>query len=124
MKFIHILENYRNKIKLNNLLENYKNSNNNVPSNSTLTSECLMKISHDENIKWPIVDKKYLITSKNLIVIQVNGKRSTLLVEKNLTEKELVQLIKDKELIVNYLANGELIKTIYIKDRLINFIIK
>ena len=90
-----------------------------------LTSECLMKISHDENIKWPIVDKKYLITSKNLIVIQVNGKkRSTLLVEKNLSENELVQLIKDKKLIVNYFANGELIKTIYIKDRLINFIIK
>ena len=110
----------------NNLLENYKKILIIMsPVIPHLTSECLMKISHDENIKWPIVDKKYLITSKNLIVIQVNGKkRSTLLVEKNLTEKELVQLIKDKELIVNYFANGELIKTIYIKDRLINFIIK
>ena len=110
----------------NNLLKNYKKILIIMsPVIPHLTSECLMKISHDENIKWPIVDKKYLITSKNLIVIQVNGKkRSTLLVEKNLTEKELVQLIKDKELIVNYFANGELIKTIYIKDRLINFIIK
>ena len=90
-----------------------------------LANECLIKISPDENIKWPIVDKKYLITSKNLIVIQVNGKkRNTLSVEKNITEKELVQLIKNKELITNYFANGELIKTIYIKDRLINFIIK
>ena len=90
-----------------------------------LTSECLIKISPNENVKWPIVDKKYLITSKNLIVIQVNGKkRNTLSVEKNITEKELVQLIKNKELIANYFANGELIKTIYIKDRLINFIIK
>ena len=90
-----------------------------------LANECLVKISPDEKIKWPSVDKKYLITSKNLIVIQVNGKkRSTLLIEKNLTEKELVQLIKDKELIANYFANGELIKTIYIKDRLINFLIK
>ena len=90
-----------------------------------LANECLIKISPDGNIKWPTVDKKYLITSKNLIVIQVNGKkRNTLSVEKNITEKELVQLIKNKELITNYFANGELIKTIYIKDRLINFIIK
>ena len=93
-----------------------------------LTNECLTKF-HDnnniENLKWPDVKEKYLIQDKKLIVIQVNGKkRNTITIENNLSEKELISLIKDKLLISKYLNNGELVKTIYIKDRLINFIIK
>jgi leucyl-tRNA synthetase len=58
-------------------------------------------------------------------VIQVNGKkRGSITVIENLSEKELIDQIKDKRLISKYLDNGELVKTIYIKDRLINFIIK
>ena len=71
------------------------------------------------------IDEKYLINDKNVIVIQVNGKkRNTLSIKENLKEKELVEQIKNKQLISKYLDNGELIKTIYIKNRLINFIIK
>ncbi len=93
-----------------------------------LANECLTKF-HDnnniENLKWPDVKEKYLIQDKKLIVIQVNGKkRNTITIENNLSEKELISLIKDKLLISKYLNNGELVKTIYIKDRLINFIIK
>ena len=42
----------------------------------------------------------------------------------NLDENELIDQIKNKQLISKYLDNGELIKTIYIKNKLINFIIK
>ena len=60
-----------------------------------------------------------------MIVIQVNGKkRSSLTITENLNEKELIDQIKNKQLISKYLDNGEFIKTIYIKNRLINFIIK
>ena len=60
-----------------------------------------------------------------MIVIQVNGKkRSSITITENLNEKELIDQIKNKQLISKYLDNGELIKTIYIKNRLINFIIK
>ena len=41
-----------------------------------------------------------------------------------LNEKDLINQIKNKQLISKYLDNGELIKTIYIKNRLINFIIR
>ena len=41
-----------------------------------------------------------------------------------LEEKELVLLIKSEGLIKKYLDNGELVKIIYIKNKLINFIIK
>ena len=51
-------------------------------------------------------------------------KRNTITIEDDLNEKELTNLIKDKLLISKYLSNGELMKTIYIKDKLINFIIR
>ena len=88
-------------------------------------NECLAKFNTKENFSWPKINDKYLIKDKNLIVIQVNGKkRNTISIEENLDQKELVDLIKEKLLISKYLDNGDLIKTIYIKDRLINFIIK
>ena len=90
-----------------------------------LANECLTRFDFKENLKWPSIDEKYLINDKNVIVIQVNGKkRNTLSIKENLKEKELVEQIKNKQLISKYLDNGELIKTIYIKNRLINFIIK
>ena len=90
-----------------------------------LTIECLTKFNFKEDFKWPKVDKRYLIEDKSLIVIQVNGKkRSSITITENLNEKELIDQIKNKQLISKYLDNGELIKTIYIKNRLINFIIK
>ena len=90
-----------------------------------LANECLEKLDFIEQIKWPEVNKKYLGIDKNLVVIQVNGKkRNTLTIEDDLDEKDLINEIKNKQLISKYLDNGELIKTIYIKNRLINFIIK
>ena len=69
--------------------------------------------------------KKYLVKNQKLIVIQINGKkRNTITIENDISEKELINLIKDKQLISKYINNGELIKTIYIKDKLINFIIR
>ena len=90
-----------------------------------LTIECLTKFNFKEDFTWPKIDKKYLIEDKSLIVIQVNGKkRSSITITENLNEKELIDQIKNKQLISKYLDNGELVKTIYIKNRLINFIIK
>ena len=88
-------------------------------------NECLSRFNFDENFQWPTIDKKYLVKDQNLVVIQVNGKkRNTILIGENINEKDLVDLIKNKQLISKYLDNGELVKTIYIKNRLINFIIK
>ncbi len=90
-----------------------------------LASECLEKFGYTNEIKWPEVNKKFLGKDKNLIVIQVNGKKRNILsVDEDLNEKDLINQIKNKQLISKYLDNGELIKTIYIRNRLINFIIK
>tara|TARA_B100000902_G_scaffold367528_1_gene390198 strand:- start:223 stop:1191 length:969 start_codon:yes stop_codon:yes gene_type:complete len=90
-----------------------------------LANEYLSKFNENDNFKWPEIDKKYLVSNKKIIVIQINGKkRNTITIENDLSEIELIDLIKNKELISKYLNDGELIKTVYIKDRLINFIMK
>jgi len=90
-----------------------------------LTNECLEKFNNNNNHKWPEINEKLLIKNQKLIVIQVNGKkRSTISIEDHFNEKELIDLIKNRLLISKYLDNGELVKTIYIKDKLINFIVK
>ena len=92
-----------------------------------LANECLEKLNNNnyENNKWPNVEKKYLLKETNDIVIQVNGKkRGIISAEKEATENDITDQIKNKQLIDKYLITGKLIKTIYVKNRLINYIIK
>ena len=90
-----------------------------------IANECLYKLNFKEKIQWPKINKKYLIEETSEIVIQVNGKkRNTIVIQKNTGENEIINQIKDKQLIGKYLGGGELVKTIYVKDRLINYIIK
>ena len=113
--------------------KNYKNLKNcfekilliMMPIIPHISNECLNRLDYNKNYKWPEVDYEYLQNEKANIVIQVNGKKRSLIsVQKNIDENSLIKVIKDKELIKNYLNNGNLLKTIYIKNRLINYIIK
>ena len=90
-----------------------------------IANECLKKMNFDNEVKWPDINQKYLNKETLEIVIQVNGKKRNLIsIEKNMEEKQIIKKIKEKNLIEKYLKSGELIKTIYVKDRLINYIIK
>ena len=96
-----------------------------LPVMPHIANECLKKLDFINDIKWPEVNKKYLEKEDREIVIQVNGKkRNLIIVKKNTEEKEIIDKIKEKKLIEKYLKIGNLSKTIYVKDRLINFIIK
>ena len=90
-----------------------------------LAKECLEEFNNYEDLKWPNVEKKYLLKETNDIVIQVNGKKRALIsAEKEATENDIDNQIKNKQLIEKYLNSGKLVKTIYVKGRLINYIIK
>ena len=53
-----------------------------------IINECLESINEKREILWPKVDKKFIESDRCNIVIQINGKkRSILLVEKNLKER-------------------------------------
>ena len=82
-------------------------------------------IYYNYSIKDTVDEIQDTIEETNEIVIQVNGKkRNTISVKKDMNEKEIINQIEDEKLINKYLDSGELIKTIYVKNRLINYIIK
>ena len=96
-----------------------------IPVIPHLASECLEKLEFTKDVKWPEIDNKYLSEEFNEIVIQVNGKkRGIISVKKEMEEASIIDQIKTEKLIEKYLNNGKLIKTIYVKNRLINYIIK
>ena len=112
---------------------NFKNLKNNfekiillmMPVTPHLANECLKKFEFNKEIKWPDIEEKYLHQEFAQIVIQINGKKRGLIsIKKKTKENEIINQIKEKKLIEKYLNNGKLIKTIYVKDRLINYIIK
>ena len=112
--------------------KNYSNLKNNfekmillmLPVIPHFANEYLDKFNF-KDFQWPEINKKFSIEENNEIVIQVNGKkRNTILINKDIKEENLTKKIKDEHLIDKYLKDGELVKTIYVKERLINFIIK
>ena len=117
-------------IEKNDNFENLKNNYEKMiltmlPVIPHIANECLKKMNFDNEVKWPDINQKYLNKETLEIVIQVNGKKRNLIsIEKNMEEKQIIKKIKEKNLIEKYLKSGELIKTIYVKDRLINYIIK
>ncbi len=90
-----------------------------------LANECYEKLDNSDDIEWPDIESRYLIRENNNIVIQVNGKKRGLIsIEKDMTENEITNYIENKKLIERYISNGKLVKKIYIKNRLINYIVK
>ncbi len=114
------------KKNYNNLKENYeKMMMLMMPVIPHFANEYLEKFNFKKIFHWPQINKKFLIDDTNEIVIQVNGKKRNIIsADKNIKEEELVRKIKINNLIDKYLKDGELVKSIYVKGRLINFIIK
>ena len=74
---------------------------------------------------WPGYDSSKLESNEITIIIQVNGKlRGNLLTEKGLQEQDILQQCKSMSNVKKYLENGEVIKEIYIPNKLVNFVIK
>ena len=108
------------------LLENYKKILSIIsPIIPHFSSECLEDLKIDHKIKWPIVEKQFLVNEDTNIVIQINGKkRSIINCKKGITEETLIKIIKDNIKINEFLKNKKNIKSIFIKDKLLNLIIK
>ena len=56
-----------------------------------LSSECLSILGMKHNLSWPQVNKEYLKSDEKIIVIQVNGKKSTMTIINEIGENELVE---------------------------------
>ena len=90
-----------------------------------LSSECLFQIEPSEQFTWPVVDKNYLKTNNYTIVIQINGKkRSIIETSEFLSEKDLLNIVKNKNEISKFLTNKNILKVIYVKNKILNLIVK
>ena len=89
------------------------------------TSECIVDIQVNDISTWPSVNKNILKKKIFNIVVQLNGKKRGLLVfEKSIDEKQLINMIQSDKEYKKYILDKTIIKTIYVKDRLINLILK
>ena len=92
-----------------------------------IASECLSKLEGESSSlknKWPKVDKSLLEENDVVIVVQINGKKRGLLsTTKDIGEKEAIAKAKNIENIRKNLTNKKIMKNIFVKNKVINFII-
>jgi leucyl-tRNA synthetase len=89
-----------------------------------LISECLIELDPKMYLEWPAVDHKKILNKGINIVVQINGKkRSIINLDNEISEKQLILKIKEDTLINKFIKNKDFKKTIYIKNKLINIII-
>ncbi len=119
-------EKINDSINANSLSENYKKILSLLlPIIPHFATECLEDLKINHNVKWPLVDKKFLTSDETNIVIQVNGKkRSIVNCKKGISEESLMKIIKKDLKINKFINNKKNIKSIYIKDKLLNLVIK
>ncbi len=73
---------------------------------------------------WPVFDPAKLVATTIKIVIQVNGKhRGDVEVPANVTEAELTVLAPQNPKVAAHLSGKEIKRAIYVKGRLINFLV-
>ncbi len=95
-----------------------------IPFTPHLAHECLSNLNCSEFNTLPLINKKIFDNIKINMVVQINGKtRDVLNIEKDLTEIEVNKLIKNSPKANKYLANTKIIKTIFVKNKIINYIL-
>ena len=95
-----------------------------IPFTPHVACECLeLQNQNNELSSWPIIDKKIKVHEKVKIAIQINGKTKQIIeTNKDLNEQEIFNEFK-KEKIYQQLNNKKIIKTIFVKNRIINYLI-
>ena len=87
-------------------------------------SECLDDVGKLGNISWPDYDNELLKSEEINFVVQINGKkRSILKVKKDTDESEVLKAIKSDSLTKKHLKNRNMKKIIFVKNRLINILL-
>ena len=75
--------------------------------------------------KWPKHDPEKIKEDTVKIAIQINGKlRGSIEIDKGTDKADVLKASKDIENVQKYLDEGEIIKEIYIENKIINYVIK
>ncbi len=94
-----------------------------IPFTPHLAHECLEFLNYKDFKNWPKIDKKNVLNEITLAV-QVNGKTKDVInVKKDMDEKAITQKIYQSSKAKKQLERKKVLKTIFVKNRIINYII-
>ncbi|MGL5308810.1 MAG: class I tRNA ligase family protein [Metamycoplasmataceae bacterium] len=92
-----------------------------------MAEELLEKLNEKQlsNLTWPIHDDNKILLDDLNIVVQVNGKlRGNIRADDSMNENQLIEMAKKETNVQKFLFNKIIIKTIVVKNKIINFVIK
>ena len=96
-----------------------------IPHFSSECSKELLKYKKIDFDKWPDIEEKYLTEEKINLVIQINGKkREVLNIKKDTNEDEVLKMIKTNTKINNFIKEKNIVKKIFVPNKIFNLIIK
>ena len=94
-----------------------------VPFIPHLSNECLELLNCKEKDLWPKIGKN--IIEDITMPIQINGKtRDIIKIKKDETANEIKEKILSNSKAKKYIIDKKIIKTIFVKNKIINYIIK
>ena len=109
-----------NESMTNNIIKTMKLM---IPFTPHLSNECLEKLACKSGNKWPEIKDEDLGEIK--FAIQVNGKtRDIISVKNNITQQEVNEIVNENSKAKKFIENKQIIKTIFVKNKIINYIIK
>ena len=93
-----------------------------IPFTPHLSFECLEKLNCKSINQWP--DVKTDIIEEVKVAIQVNGKtRDIITINKDVDERDVNTIVNNKSKAKKYIENKKILKTIFVKNKIINYII-
>ena len=93
-----------------------------------MTEEIYERIGEKDtiaNIKWPEYDENKTIEDKIEIPVQINGKlKATISINRDADQDEVKQAVNANETIKNAIAGKNVVKEIYVKNKIYNIVVK
>lgn len=93
-----------------------------------VTEELWYELGNKQSIhtsEWPVFDETYLKSDTTTVVIQINGKvRGQLTVPTDSDETAVAKMAKKDDKIAEYLDGKEVVKTIYVANKLLSFVVR
>ena len=96
-----------------------------IPFVPHIAYECLEQIQETNTDEWPKIEKNLRVEEKIRLAIQINGKTKKIIeVDKDIDENNVLkECLKDKK-ISEQINEKKIIKTIFVKNKIINYLIK
>ncbi len=92
-----------------------------------VAEELWEKLGHSQSLtyeKWPDFDQRVLETAQVKVVVQVNGRvRGELTIAAGTSQEDVEAQAKAIENVAKHLAEGTIVKTIFVPDRILNYVV-